>query len=147
MSVALDITNAVRDKLNGGTFSQSFTAVSSLVPRFSVKDLANVQVQVIPNNLQAEAYDRGGVRCDYQIDVGVAKSGVETVEQADELLTLTEELQDFLSDEANRVIAKEGNDIAVYLAPFQSEPLLDRKRLDEDRTFFAVSSFTYRTIR
>ena len=61
MAVITDIAEAVVVQMNGGTFSQTFTAERAFLPVFELSDLKNVRVTVVPGALPHPDQSRDAV--------------------------------------------------------------------------------------
>jgi hypothetical protein len=141
MATIIDIANAVVATLNAGTFSQAFTAERHYLPRYELPDLATLRVSVVPKGIASEALDRNRDRVDYRIDVAVQhKAGVELA-TLDGLMTLAEEIGDYL----------QGTPLVGYpqarCVDMVHEPIYAPEHLDEFRAFTSVMTFTYRMWR
>ena len=73
MPVITDIAEAVKDELNGGSFSQTFTAERHYKPAFDLPDMKTLHVTVVPKGLDMQATTRTSAQHDVQIDVAVQK--------------------------------------------------------------------------
>lgn len=91
----VDVCEAVKDFLNAESFSQSFTATRKNRWAWKVEDAANLQVTVLPNDVETTELDRSRAERKFNLIVVIAKK-VATQEQEDELLLLAEELEDAL---------------------------------------------------
>lgn len=146
MALSVDIADAVATKINAGkpaTFSQTFTAVRSFIPRDRFEEIDGYKVYVTPGELVATPFDRKNVKATYEIDVAVAiKADSDTdVENA---LSFTEQIQDYLADEDNHEVIA---DKVLWLPPYVNSPIFDRKKLDEMQLFLSVTSFKYEVLR
>lgn len=141
MAVIIDIADAVMATLNAGTFSQAFTAERHYLPRYELPELATLRVSVVPKGIATEALDRNRDRVDYRIDVAVQhKAGVDLA-TLDALMTLAEEIGDYL----------QGTPLVGFpqarCIDMVHEPIYAPEHLDEFRAFTSVMTFTYRVWR
>jgi hypothetical protein len=100
MSLAADIAVAVVGELNGGTFSQSFTAVRTYLPVYDLAEMADLHVTVVPKGVTSQVASRDASQLEISIDIAVQKkllsSGAADTAEIDVLMDLCEEIADFL---------------------------------------------------
>ena len=142
MALIIDIADAVVTALNGGSFSQDFTAERRYVPRFDLKEMVNLHVTVVPRSLVSENASRTMVKDDIEIDVAVQKklSG-DMVTEGDALMQLVEEMAAHL-----RATPLTGL-VNVVLVRVANDPIYAAEHWDELRQFTSVLTLTYRTMR
>lgn len=141
MAVIIDIANAVVATLNTGTFSQAFTAERHYLPRFELPDLATLRVSVVPKGMTSQALDRNRDQNDYRIDVAVQHKAGLDLATLDALMTLAEEIGDYLKTPP---IIGYPQARCVELV---HEPIYAPEHIDEFRAFTSVMTFTYRVWR
>ena len=73
MSVITDIAEAVKDALNGGTFSLAFTAERHYQPLFELPEMKTLHVTVVPKSMVVQSGARDRNQHDYQVDIAVQK--------------------------------------------------------------------------
>ena len=96
MATIKDIAEAVKGELNGGSFSQPFTAERHYLPAFELTDMKTLHVTVVPKGLETSPASRGLIQHDYQIDVAVQKKlAAADSDEIDALMVLVEEISDF----------------------------------------------------
>ncbi len=96
-----DIAKAIVTDLNSApaeTFSENFTAVFKLIPKYEVSELSELKVTVVPRSYEMTNLSRAATEYDFSIDIGIQKklttADVET--ECTELYPLVDEIIDFL---------------------------------------------------
>jgi hypothetical protein len=142
MAVITDIADAVVTELNGGSFSQPFTAARHYRPLFDLADMAALHVTVVPKGIVVERLDRSRNQEDVQVDVAVQKK-FETGESAelDALVALVEEVADFF-----RLRRLAAYPAAVWVKT-ENVPVYAPEHMDELRQFTSVLTLTFRVAR
>lgn len=140
-AVVVDIAEAIVAQLNGGTFSQPFTAVRKYAPVFDLAEMDTLHVTVVPHADTETRFDRDTFQEDYSIDIGVQKRVDMTEAALDAMVLLTQEIKDFL-----RTTPLAGCPAARFLR-IEHDPLFSRKHLTELRQFTSVPVVTYRVWR
>jgi len=142
MATIVDIADAIVDELNGGTFSQAFTAERSYLPRFELPDMATLHVTVIPKSM--EISQAGGTRAkeqyDYRVDVAVQKREAE-LDELDALMSLVEEIADYLTGRA-----LDTSPVANWIGT-ENSPIYAPEHMGEFRQFTSIITVTYRCWR
>jgi len=142
MAVLTDIADAVAEELNAGSFSHEFTAVRLYLPRYKPADIKDLTVTVVMGPHGVEGATRGASQHDYTVMVGIQKKlDAETNAVIDPMMTLTEEILEFL---ARRQLASVPH-VPCLLAEM-SEPFIP-EHMDELRVFTAFIAVTYRAMR
>jgi len=146
MSAIIPITDAVVAALNGGTFSQPFTAIRLYVPNFDLKDMKDLHVSVVPRGVELSTASRSLLQHDVQIDVAVQKKlPADTADTAgdqaaiDELMGLVQEIADFL-----REIGSFGDALWVKT---ENKPVYSSEHLSQLRQFTSLLTLTLRMLR
>jgi hypothetical protein len=143
MSTIAAIADAVAAHINAGTFSQPVSAVRMYQPAFTLEDLANLRVSVVPRTTAIAAASRDSSVFECVIDVGVQKKlpadGADA--EIDALLDLVEEITDHL-----RLKRLPGAPEAAW-AGIGHEPVVSSESLEQHRVFTSVLSVTYRVRR
>ena len=140
MSTLVDIADAVVASLNGGSFSQAFTAERLYRPTFSLDDLTGLKVSVVPKGVTIAAASRTSSSFDLAVDIGIQKKiGGES--EIDALLDLAEQIGDHL-----RTNALAGVPEAVFVS-IEHDPVIAAEHLDEQRTLTSVLTAIYRVRR
>jgi len=141
MSIATDIADAVAAELNSGSFSQSFTAARLVLPRFELKDLAELKVSVVPKSLDMTGATRAASQYAVSVDVGIQKRVHDMETETAQLGDLVDEIADFLR---KRPLSE--TPFAAW-ATTQNDPVYDPQHLDQHRVFTSVLSVTYKMLR
>lgn len=145
MSTISEIAAGVVEELNAGVaaaaFSQTFEAARAYIASFEPEKFAVLTVTVVPRDLAVTAETRAQSRHDYRVDVGVQKKVSDDLAEVDELMTLMEELADYL--ERRKLTSVAG---ALWLGT-ANEPVYDPALLHEDRLFTSVLMLSYRMMR
>ena len=143
MSTITAIADAVAAHVSAGSFGQPVTAVRMYQPAFTLEDLKDLRVSVVPRTLQMSPVTRDSLAIEYVVDVGVQKKlpgeGVDTA--IDELLVLVEAIADHL-----RFKRLEGFPDAAWVG-INNEPVVSSEALEQHRVFTSVLSVTYRERR
>ncbi len=142
MAIIIDIADAVASALNAHGFGQAFTAERHYVPRFELKEMADLKVTVVPRSLVSETASRTMVKDDIEIDVAVQKKlGSDVVAEGDALMQLVEEIITYLRQTPLAGLAN------VVLVRVANDPIYAPEHWDELRQFTSVLTLTYRTMR
>lgn len=140
MSTIAVIADAVTASLNAGTFSQPFTAQRVYQPAFTLEELAELRVSVVPRSTAIAVSSRDAGQFDHVIDVGVQKKVADDGE-IDGLLDLVEEIADHL-----RLKRLPDFPEAAWLG-IAHEPVVSSEAIVEHRAFTSVLTVTYRVRR
>lgn len=143
MSTIAAIADAVAAHINAGTFSQPVSAVRMYQPAFTLEDLAELRVSVVPRTVGIAAASRDSSTFECVVDVGVQKKLPAEDEQAaiDGLLDLVEELTDHLR------LKRLPDATDAAWAGIAHEPVVSSESLEQHRVFTSVLSVTYRVRR
>ncbi len=143
MSTIAAIADAVAAHINTGTFSQPLTAVRMFQPAFTLEDLKDLRVSVVPRTVQMSPVTRDSLAVEYVVDVGVQKKlPADNADAAiDELLVLVEAIADHL-----RFQRLEGFPEAAWVG-INNEPVVSGEALEQHRVFTSVLSVTYQERR
>ncbi len=143
MSTIAAIADAVAAHINAGTYTRPVTAVRVYQPAFTLEDLKDLRVSVVPRTVGISAASRDSSICECVIDVGVQQKLPPENEQAeiDALLDLAEEIADRL-----RLTRLPGAPEAAW-AGIAHEPVVSSEALEQHRVFTSVLSVTYRVRR
>ena len=139
MSLIADITDAVVTALNGGAFSQAFTAVRAYAPLYDLQDMATLRVTVVPRSMRIDSASRSMAQHDLEIDVAVQKKlAAADNAEIDDLMDLTEEIALF-----GRATGRFG--VATWVKTANA-PIYLWEHLGEKRQFTSVVTFTLRAM-
>jgi len=143
VSTITAIADAVAAHINAGTYSRPVIAERLYQPAFTLEDLKDLRVSVVPRTVGISAASRDSSIVECVIDVGVQQklpSENEEVE-IDALLDLAEEIADRL-----RLTRLPGAPEAAW-AGIAHEPVVSSESLEQHRVFTSVLSVTYRVRR
>jgi len=141
--VIIDIADAVVTELNGGTFSEAFTAERHYKPVFDLPEMKTLHMTVVPKGVAAAPASRGLLQHDYQIDVAAQKklsSGAADNAEIDALMGLVEEIADFFKQRNLDSVS------AVWVAT-ENAPVYSPEHISELRQFTSVLTLTFRVLR
>lgn len=143
MSIIADIADAVAAHINAGTYSRPVSAERMYQPAFTLEDLKDLRVSVVPRTVGITVASRDSSIVECVIDVGVQQKLPAESEQAeiDALLDLVEEIADRL-----RLTRLPGAPDAAW-AGIAHEPVVSSEALEQHRVFTSVLSVTYRARR
>jgi len=142
MALISEIADAVVGELNGGEFSQEFTAARRYLPLFDLQELKDLHVTVVPRGVAITGLARGVNQHDVQIDVAVQKKlETEGSDEIDPLMALVEEIADFFR---LRRLASYSN--AVWVKT-ENTPIYSQEHLGQMRQFTSVLTLTFRVAR
>jgi hypothetical protein len=143
MSTIAGIADAITAYINTGTFSQPVNAVRMYQPAFTLEELADLRVSVVPRTTAITAASRDSSVFECVIDVGVQKKlSAEGAEgEIDALLDLVEEITDHLRQK------RLSDAPEAAWAGIAHEPVVSSESLEQHRVFTSVLSVTYRVRR
>jgi hypothetical protein len=143
VSTLVTIADAVAAHINAGSFSRPVAAVRMHQPAFTLEELAQLRVTVVPRSTAITAASRDSSVFECAVDVGVQKKlhaeGADG--EIDALLDLVEEVADHL-----RLQRLPGAPDAAWVG-IAHEPVVSGESLEQHRVFTSVLSVTYRTGR
>lgn len=139
MSTIAAIADAVAAHINAGTYSRPVSAERMYQPAFTLEDLKDLRVSVVPRTVGISEASRDSSTFECVIDVGLQQKLPATGEQAeiDALLDLAEEIADRL-----RLTRLPGAPEAAW-AGIAHEPVVSSESLEQHRVFTSVLSVTY----
>ncbi|XHC26967.1 MAG: hypothetical protein ACFHWZ_14160 [Phycisphaerales bacterium] len=143
MSTISTLADAVAEHINAGTYAQPVSAVRTYQPAFTLEDLGELRVSVVPRTTTVSAASRESSTYEHVLDVGVQKKLPAEDEQAaiDDLLGLTEAIGDRLRH--TRLVGFP----EAARAGLAHEPVVSSESLEQHRVFTSVLSVTYRVRR
>lgn len=143
MSTISALADAVAEHINAGTYAEPVSAVRTYQPAFTLEELGELRVSVVPRTTTVTAASRESSTFEHVLDVGVQKKLPAEDNQAaiDELLELTEAIGDRL-----RHTRLAGSPEAAW-AGLAHEPVVSSESLEQHRVFTSVLSVTYRVRR
>ena len=139
MATIIDIAEAVKDELNGGTFSQPFTAQRYYQPVFDLQNMKTLHVTVVPKDIEMQLATRNTSQFDCRVDVAVQKKlTAGDLAELDELMSLVEEIATFL---CKRKLALAPQVVWIKTV---NEPIYAGEHMQEFRQFTSILTLTYR---
>jgi len=143
MSTITAIADAVAAHVSAGPFSQPVAAVRMFQPAFTLEDLKDLRVSVVPRTVQMTPVTRDSLAIEYVVDVGVQKKlpADNADAEIDELLALVEAIAEHL-----RFQRLPGFPDAAWVG-ISNEPVVSTEALEQHRVFTSVLSVTYRERR
>jgi hypothetical protein len=140
VSTAVTITDAVVSAINAGTYSQPVQAQRLHQPSFTLDELKDLHVSVVPRSVQVSAASRDTSMYDVAVDVGVQKK-VSSDQEIDGLLDLVEEIGDHLRLKRLPDVPE-----AAWVS-LAHEPVVAAEHLDQHRQFTSIITVVYRVRR
>ena len=142
MPLITDIADSVTSELNAQAFSQTFTAQRHYLPVFSLPEMKDLHVTVVPKSVTIQPAGRAHNQHDCAIDVAVQKK-LQSAENAeiDPLLNLADEIADHF-----RFKRLDSFPDAVWIKTEHS-PIYAPEHLDQLRQFTSVLTLTFRVVR
>lgn len=143
MSTIVKLADALAAHINAGTFPVPVVAQRLFQPAFTLEDLKDLRVTVVPRTVQMAPASRDSLTLEYVLDIGVQrKLPAEEVDGAiDGLLDLVQAISE-------HVRLKRLPDFPdAAWAAMTNEPVLSTEALEQHRVFTSVLSVTYRERR
>ena len=143
MDITVKIADALKDSLNGTTFSQEFTASRKIVPSFKIKDLIDLTVTTVPKAIEVSMADRCSDLLTVSVDIGVTKKLGRDIETQAEALFL-------LCGEIVELVTRKSLQCDGFIARWEktsNDPIYDAGMLEDDNVFMSVITVTYKAIR
>lgn len=142
MSTHIAIADAIVTELQAASLSQAATIQRRYLPEYSLRDLADTCVTVVPTEATITAAGRTANYHDFSVDVAVQRR-VEAgdIEALDDLMQLTEEISDAL-----RLKRLAGYPNAAWLRS-EVKATFAQEHLNEHQVFTSVLTVTFRTLR
>lgn len=143
-STMLTLCDAIKSELNAADLSLTFTAIRTYRPRWSLQDLQELRVAVIPMAVQAVFGEgtRGAQLYRYQLGIALQKKfDHETNAELDTYVVLVEELIDQFRE------GRSLDNTAFVCKQIEAEPLFFPEHLDQDRIFTSVVQMLWETWR
>ncbi len=139
-TIAIQLAEAIVNRLNTGSFSQPFTAKRYYQPKFKLEELQELRVCVVPLSTSKVSISRGADSVETVVQIGVLKklTSIEN-ESLDPLTFLVEQIADSM------------NNIEVLANPISTvtgtaiNPIFDQKLLNENRQFTSVVELTVKS--
>ncbi len=141
MHTTVAVAQAVTDALNdeGNEFSMPFTAQRMALPLFTLEEMKDLRVTVVPREIARSILDRARDEEEVRVDVAVQKKVASAaVAEVDPLLALVQEISDFLNRRAMGTAMWKGT---------ENKPVYAPEHLHEKQQFTSVLTVTYRMVR
>jgi hypothetical protein len=138
------IADALRDLLNGVSFSQQFTATREYAPEYKLEDLATLRVAVVPKAIESNLEARDRARGPWQFDVAFHKRvapGETQLLELDALMLLVEEVSDWIWTHPLDAVP------GTAWLKNANDPMYDPEKLQTDSVFLSVLTVTYAVTR
>lgn len=137
--LVLDITDAVVAALNGGTWSQSFTAVRVAVPGFTLPELAELKVAVASRSSEPKPLTRSSFVTVVDVEIAVLKKldGIAASDIAPYVRLVDEIVRHFRGVR----LAGYPNALPIVTRP---DPLYDEAALETKRSFISVATIQFK---
>lgn len=134
----VQIAEAVKDSLNGATFSLPFVATRRYLVRAKLADMATLHVTVVPATLEISKATRTRHEHEYAVDVGVQQRYSAEVTEVDALILLVEEIADHLRQ----------NPVAgAHFVGIENKPVVLPEHMEELSQFTSVLRAYYLAVR
>jgi len=143
VSTIAALADAVAAHVSAGFYGQPVTAVRMYQPAFTLEDLKDLRVSVVPRTTGISAASRESSTFECVLDVGVQKKlpAEGEVAEIDGLLDLVEEIADHV-----RLKRLPDAPDAAWVS-IAHEPVVSTESLEQHRVFTSVLSVTYRVRR
>ncbi len=140
-----DIAKAIVIELNSApseTFSENFTAIFKLVPKYEISELSELKVTVVPRTYDMANLTRAATEYDFTIDIGIQKKLTTADVEAEcvELYPVVDEIIDFLRklEFTQTPWAKQ--------TTISNSPVVSVEHLDENRVFSSLITIGYKAV-
>jgi hypothetical protein len=143
VSTIVSLADAVASQINDappGTFSLPFTAQRLHQPSFTLQELQDLRVSVVPRSVTVAAGSRDSSIFECIIDIGIQRR-IGSDSDVDLLLDLAEQIIDHLR--LRRLAALPD----AAWAGLAHEPVVAAEHLDQHRQFTSVITVTYKVRR
>lgn len=139
-STLIEVADAVVAGLNAGEFSQEFEATRKPFVRTDLKDLAELDVAVIPVAERVSIFDRSSDEHEYDVSIAVRKRLTSVTNAAtDPLAKLTDEFKQHFR---RKIFAEpDVRFTGAEVQPYSPE------HLEKQNAFFAVVKLTFAGLR
>jgi len=136
------LAEAVKEELNGASFSQPFTAQRCYRPAFELSEMDQLHVTVVPKGLTIQTASRYQQQYDCQIDIAIQKRFQEGDNiELDSLMTLVSEIMDFFK------VRKLTACTQALWVKTENVPLYAPEHIDQLRQFTSLITLTYRILQ
>ncbi|MGD9128783.1 MAG: hypothetical protein PVH19_15510 [Planctomycetia bacterium] len=137
MATITDLAQSVVNELNTGEFSLEFTAVSTLLPSYELKELKTLKVTVVPRSQVFQRANRAQTAREVEIDIGIQKK-FSGDSEAGPLLDLVDEI-------ANHFDGKRPTTMpSAICSKVVNEPIYAPEHIEQYRQFTSVLTLTFK---
>lgn len=143
MSTIVAIADALTAHINAGSFGQPVNAARMFQPAFTLEDLKELRVSVVPRTTAIAAATRDSSTFECLLDVGVQQKlpSENDADMIDNLLKLVEAIADHIRLKRLPDAAE-----AAWVS-IAHDPVVSTEALEQHRVFTSVLSVTYRVRR
>ena len=139
MGLIADIADAVVQQLNSHEFSVAFTAERHYSPQYSLAELEELKVSVVPKGIEIAPHSRNSLLKTVHVDIGVQKKLDSTSnESLDTLLALVDEIASFLTGR------NLDTDPKATWSKTENDPIYAQEHLVQFRQFTSVVTLSYK---
>jgi hypothetical protein len=140
--VITDLADAITERINGLPEMLEHPASRRLyLPRYTLEELATVQVAVVPAAIVITPMDRLRDQFDYRVQIGIQQRVEPTLANLDALMSLTEEIADAFRPGV--LLSFHG----LRCVQVENDPIYDVPSLETAHQFVSVLQLTYRAGR
>jgi hypothetical protein len=141
----VQVADAVVERINTATLPQPATAVRLYQPGWTLDELQQLRVSVVPRSVQVEPATRREANLDCTIDIGIQKklSGDELQPEIDALTELVEAIADLLR--FSHLHLPGGREAAWF--GMSNDPVVATEHLEQHRQFTSLLTAIYRVRR
>ncbi len=141
MAIIVDIAEAIKEELNATTFFDPFEATRAYVPQFTLEEMEDLHVTVVPKTLESTIEARNRQRREYEIDIAVQLRLIdETNGVIDKRMDLVEEIMDHFR--ALDFTLPDALGLAQWIRS-KNEPIFAPEHIDQLSQFTSIITLTY----
>ncbi len=138
MIEALQLSKELAAVLNGGQFSQEFTAAARALPEYDLAQLKNLTISIVPKSAEIVNLTRAVTSLEIEVDIAVQRKVSKDLDgDVEELLKLVSELVKFVNRK---------NISDAKFKKIVNEPIYSSEHLNEKRLFTSLITVTYSRI-
>lgn len=92
-SAIAEVSDAIKDWLNDGTWSESFVATRSYLSRVGISDLGSLRVDVVPQSAEFLIESRNSLRFSLEVGIGFRKKiATNETTECDGILSISQDV-------------------------------------------------------
>lgn len=142
MATALQVADSILAELNAATFSQQIVAKRLYVPNFDLEDSTQLQVNVVPRDVEITGLDRRRDMNEVSVDIAVQKKFTKgDAAEIDPLVGLVEEIADHFKhrrlDSFPQAVWSKAQHVVLY----------STEHWEQLRQFTSLLTLVYRVVR